>query len=122
MVKYLLDTNICIYIIKQKPIEVFEKFKTMQMGTVGISAITFSELIYGVEKSSHPEKNRDALLRFVAPLEVLDYNEEAASEYGKIRTIQFQFPRHEISISNPCCQCAVISILSLNAICAQRHL
>jgi len=85
-VKYLLDTNICIYIIKQKPIQVFEKFKTLKMGAVGISVITFSELVYGAEKSSFPEKNHDALRRFITPLEILDFNDIAAMEYGRIRT------------------------------------
>ncbi len=84
--EYLLDTNICIYIIKKKPVEVFEKFKTLTIGDVGISSITLAELQYGVEKSSNSEKNREALEQFLTPIEIIDYGYEATIEYGKIRT------------------------------------
>jgi tRNA(fMet)-specific endonuclease VapC len=84
--EYLLDTNICIYIIKKKPVEVFEKFKNLTIGDVGISSITLAELQYGIEKSSNIEKNRDALEKFLTPIEIIDYGYEAAVEYGKIRT------------------------------------
>ena len=83
--EYLLDTNICIYIIKKKPVEVFEKFKKLTIGDVGISSITLAELQYGIEKSSNTEKNRDALEKFLTPIEIIDYGNEAAVEYGKIR-------------------------------------
>ncbi|HAQ18529.1 MAG TPA: hypothetical protein DCR40_04750 [Prolixibacteraceae bacterium] len=66
--EYLLDTNICIYIIKKKPTEVFEKFKNLTIGDVGISSITLAELQYGIEKSSSPEKNREALEKFLTPI------------------------------------------------------
>jgi tRNA(fMet)-specific endonuclease VapC len=84
--EYLLDTNICIYIIKKKPVEVFEKFKTLTIGDVGISSITLAELQYGVEKSSNSEKNREALEQFLTPIEIIDYGYEATIEYGKIRS------------------------------------
>ena len=83
--EYLLDTNICIYIIKKKPAEVFEKFKTLTIGDVGISSITLAELQYGIEKSSNSEKNREALEKFLTPIEIIDYGFEATVEYGKIR-------------------------------------
>jgi tRNA(fMet)-specific endonuclease VapC len=83
--KYLLDTNICIYIIKQKPITVFEKFKSFDIGSVGICSITLAELQYGVMKSSNPEKNLDALNEFLTPLEIIDFDVYAALAYGKIR-------------------------------------
>ncbi|MDP2338553.1 MAG: type II toxin-antitoxin system VapC family toxin [Bacteroidota bacterium] len=83
--EYLLDTNICIYIIKKKPVEVFEKFKNLTIGDVGISSITLAELQYGIEKSSSPEKNREALEKFLTPIEIIDYGYEATVEYGKIR-------------------------------------
>jgi tRNA(fMet)-specific endonuclease VapC len=83
--EYLLDTNICIYIIKKKPIEVFHKFKNLTIGDVGISSITLAELQYGIEKSSSPEKNRDALEKFLTPIEILEFGYEATVEYGKIR-------------------------------------
>jgi tRNA(fMet)-specific endonuclease VapC len=81
----LLDTNICIYIIKKKPVEVFEKFKNLTIGDVGISSITLAELQYGIEKSSSPEKNREALEKFLTPIEILEYGYDATVEYGKIR-------------------------------------
>lgn len=84
--EYLLDTNICIYIIKKKPANVFERFKTLKIGDVGISSITLAELQYGVEKSSNIEKNRDALQKFLTPIEIVDFGYDATIEYGKIRT------------------------------------
>ena len=83
--EYLLDTNICIYIIKKKPIDVFEKFKNFTVGDIGISSITLAELQYGIEKSSDAEKNREALEKFLTPIEIIDYGYEATIEYGKIR-------------------------------------
>jgi len=83
--EYLLDTNICIYIIKKKPAEVFERFKNLTISDVGISSITLAELQYGIEKSSNSEKNREALQKFLTPIEILDYGYEATVEYGKIR-------------------------------------
>jgi tRNA(fMet)-specific endonuclease VapC len=83
--KYLLDTNICIYIIKRKPVNVFEKFKSLSIGTIGISSITLAELQYGIMKSSDPKKNQKALDKFLTPLEILDFDYYATIEYGKIR-------------------------------------
>lgn len=62
--KYLLDTNICIYIIKKNPARVFDKFLELAIGSIGISSITLAELQYGVEKSTHIAKNRLALEKF----------------------------------------------------------
>jgi len=84
--KYLLDTNICIYIIKKKPSHVFEKLETLQINDIGISAITLAELEYGISKSMFPEKNKIALIKFLAPLEILPFTEKAAEIYGKIRS------------------------------------
>lgn len=83
--KYLLDTNICIYIIKQKPIKVIEKFQKTDFGEIGLSSITLSELQFGVMKSGNPIKNQDALNKFLIPLQILDFDYQAALEYGKIR-------------------------------------
>ncbi len=83
--KYLLDTNICIYIIKKKPLSVFEKIQLLQINDIGISAITLAELEYGVSKSSSPESNELALLKFIAPLEILPFTEKAAKTYGQLR-------------------------------------
>jgi len=85
MMEYLLDTNICIYIIKKRPANVFVRFKDLSVGSVGISSITLAELQFGVMKSSNPEKNQEALDRFLTPLEIVDFDYNATIEYGKIR-------------------------------------
>lgn len=83
--KLLLDTNICIYIIKQQPAAVLQRFMEYQVGDIGISSITLSELRYGVAKSTHREKNARALNEFIIPLDVIPYDEAAAQVYGDIR-------------------------------------
>jgi len=83
--KYMLDTNICIYIIKQKPQKVLDNFQSFNIGDICISMITFAELEYGVEKSKHTEKNRTALISFLAPIEILPFNQKAAIKYAEIR-------------------------------------
>jgi tRNA(fMet)-specific endonuclease VapC len=83
--KLMLDTNICIYIIKQQPVTVLKRFLEYQVGDIGISSITLSELRYGVAKSTHQEKNAKALDEFIIPLEVVSFDEEAAHVYGDIR-------------------------------------
>lgn len=83
--KFLLDTNICIYIIKHSPPSVIKKFQSLIIGDIGISSITLAELEYGVAKSDHKAKNEEALSNFIMPLEVLEFDPMAASVYGKIR-------------------------------------
>jgi len=83
--KYLLDTNICIYLIKKKPESVIKKFMKLRPGSVSITSITLSELYYGVIKSSKPDENMVALQEFISPLEILDFTNEDAIIYGKIR-------------------------------------
>ena len=83
--KYMLDTNFCIYIIKQKPPDVLVRFKQTEISRIAISSITLSELLYGVSKSSKPEQNFMALTQFVAPLEILPFGSEAAQYYGDLR-------------------------------------
>lgn len=83
--KLMLDTNICIYIIKQQPAPVLKRFLGYQVGDIGISSITLSELRYGVAKSKHREKNAKALDEFIIPLEISSFDEEAALAYGDIR-------------------------------------
>ncbi len=84
--RLMLDTNICIYIIKKKPRRVIERLRKYAISDVTISAITLSELEYGVTKSSRPEKNRDALCGFLAPIEIVPFDHRAAYQYGEIRT------------------------------------
>ena len=83
--KFMLDTNTCIYIIKRKPPNVIERFRQTEISQIGISSITLSELLYCVSKSSKPEQNKIALMQFVAPLEILPYDDEAAQYYGDLR-------------------------------------
>ncbi len=82
---FLLDTNICIYIIKQKPPEVLQRFNNYQVGDIGISSITVAELEFGAQKSQFPARNQQALTQFLLPLKVIDFDRAAAIIYGKIR-------------------------------------
>ncbi|MGD2149576.1 MAG: type II toxin-antitoxin system VapC family toxin [Desulfobacterales bacterium] len=84
--EFMLDTNICIYIIKRKPLDVIERFKQTKISQIGVSTITLSELLYGVSKSSKPAQNQMALAQFIAPLEILPYGDDAAQYYGTLRT------------------------------------
>ncbi|CAA6824430.1 MAG: Unknown protein [uncultured Sulfurovum sp.] len=81
----MLDTNICIYIIKNKPESVKERFREFEIGGLCISSITVSELMYGAYKSEQTEKNLQALESFLMPFEIVDYDYIASIEYGKIR-------------------------------------
>ena len=81
----MLDTNICIYIIKNKPKSVKERFREFEIGELCISTITVSELMYGAFKSEHTEKNLKAIESFLMPFEIVDYDFMASIEYGKIR-------------------------------------
>lgn len=68
----LLDTNICIYLIRQRPQRVLRRFEEFEVGEIGVSVITVSELRYGIEKSTRPEQNRAGLERFLLPLGLLN--------------------------------------------------
>jgi tRNA(fMet)-specific endonuclease VapC len=81
----LLDTNTCIYLIRRRPKEALQRFERFEVGEVGVSVITVSELRYGVEKSTRPEQNLRALEQFLLPLEVQDFGPEATVSYGRIR-------------------------------------
>lgn len=83
--KYLFDTNICIYLIKRKPQQVLARFESCLPGEVGISSVTLAELAYGVAKSQLRERNQQALEKFVLPLEVAVFDAQAASAYGPLR-------------------------------------
>lgn len=82
---YLLDTNICIYIIREKPTPVLSRFRQTKPGDIGISVITLCELEFGVENSSNLTRNREALELFVLPLIVFSLTPPVAEEYGRIR-------------------------------------
>ncbi|GAB7140380.1 type II toxin-antitoxin system VapC family toxin [Deferribacterales bacterium RsTz2092] len=82
---YMLDTNICIYIIKRKPQAVYRRLCALSPNNICISSIVVSELFVGVEKSSKPNENRDALWAFLSPFSVLDYGLAEAKIYGGVR-------------------------------------
>lgn len=84
MLKYMLDTNICIFTIKNKPNQVREAFK-QHHERLCISTVTLMELIYGAEKSSHPDRNLHVVEGFAARLEVLQYDMDAAAHTGQLR-------------------------------------
>lgn len=84
--KYMLDTNICVYLIKKKPENVLINLHANMSEGIAISAITLAELIHGVEASAYPEKNTFALNQFLSIVEILPFDDEAAVEYGKICT------------------------------------
>ena len=82
--RLMLDTNICIYLIREQPASVLDRFTAHPVGDIGVSVITLAELEYGVAKSSRPARNRDALQQFVSPLEVaaFDRDNPRSSEAG----------------------------------------
>jgi tRNA(fMet)-specific endonuclease VapC len=84
MLRYLLDTNICIDVIKARPPSMLESFNR-HAGHIAISAITLSELLHGVEKSAAPERNLAAVENFCSRLDVLPYGPKASLHYGQIR-------------------------------------
>jgi tRNA(fMet)-specific endonuclease VapC len=83
--KYLLDTNICIYLIRKKPMPVITKFNEHSVGDIGVSSISVAELSYGVQKSQLRDQNQKALLQFLAPLIIAGFDADAAFTYGEIR-------------------------------------
>jgi tRNA(fMet)-specific endonuclease VapC len=83
--KYMLDTNICIYAIKHKPESVIQQFLAHNPDELCISAVTYAELMHGVEKSQAVEKNRLAISLFLSPVTILPFDNHAAEVYGEIR-------------------------------------
>jgi len=81
----MLDTDICSYIIREKPIKVFNRFETLDMERLCISVVTYAELIYGVENSSSKKINRTIVNDFVNHLNIIEWDRSAAEHYGKIR-------------------------------------
>ena len=79
MLRYLLDTNICIYVIRRRPPQVLARLQQCALGEVGLSSITLAELHYGVAKSQEPRRNEAALEAFLLPLEVVPFAAPAAA-------------------------------------------
>ena len=84
--RYLLDTNTCIYVINQKPASVVRRIRAHRPEDVAISTVTMAELEYGVARSSFPDRNRVALMLFLSPFSVADFDPAAAAQYGHIRS------------------------------------
>lgn len=84
MLRYLLDTNIVIYVIKQRPVAALQTFNE-QAGHMAISTITLAELLHGAEKSNQPARSLTAVEDFCSRLEILPYGLKAAQHYGSIR-------------------------------------
>jgi len=82
--RYLLDTDICIYIINERPIQAMARFRRERIGDIGVSSLTAAELAYGAEKSGSA-RNRQALEKFLAPLEIAAFDETAFRHYGRLR-------------------------------------
>lgn len=83
--KYMLDTNICIYAIKHKPQDVIRNFLNHNPEDICISSITYGELMHGVEKSQAVDRNRMAITLFLSSVSILSFGHYAAEEYGRIR-------------------------------------
>ena len=83
---YLLDTNICIFLKNKKPLHVLDRLHKVIDQNLYISSITIAELYYGVYNSLNVEKNLISLVEFLAPFKILDFDDEDAKEFGKIRT------------------------------------
>ena len=83
--KYMLDTNICIYLIKKHPVHVLNTIKKQNISDICLSSVTLAELEYGVQKSERKIQNSLALAEFLSPVEIMPFDEKAAIEFGKIR-------------------------------------
>ena len=85
MIRYLLDTNACIELIRKRSGRVLSHLREQPVGSVGMSSITLGELYYGVARSADPERNRIALTQFCAPIALLPFDDRAAAAYGPAR-------------------------------------
>lgn len=110
--KYLLDTDICIYLIKRKPSHLIERVRGIAVGDIGISIITLCELEYGAEKSSNPDRNREALHEFVLPLTICELSWGVALEYARTRHALEKQPIgiHDLLIASQALQLGVILV------------
>jgi len=84
--KIMLDTDMCIHLIRQRPQAALDRFAAYLPGDIGVSAITVAELEYGVHKSARPRRNRQALELFLSPLQVAAFDRAATRTYGRLRT------------------------------------
>lgn len=82
---FLLDTNTCIYLIRERPLEVLRRFEEHAVGDIGVSSVTAAELHFGAQKSQRPAQNLRALEQFLLPLAVVEFDHSAAAAYGRIQ-------------------------------------
>ena len=85
--KWLLDTNVCIAIVRGQPESVLKRLRGKAIGQVGISSLTLAELEFGAAKSQRSEQSRLALAEFLLPLEIAPFDDEAAAAYGNVRAV-----------------------------------
>lgn len=83
--KYMLDTNICIGLIRQRPQKLIRRLTRCEPGEVGVSSITIAELAHGANKSDQIEQNLSALDQFLLPIEIADFDQPASAAYGVVR-------------------------------------
>ena len=83
--RFMLDTDSCIALIKRKPAKMLDKLTSHAPGDVGLSTVSLAELRYGVAKSAQKERNSQALDEFLLPLEIADFDEMSAGSYGEVR-------------------------------------
>ena len=86
MITHILDTNICIELIRGSSKKIFRRLQKHKIGRIAISSITLAELEHGTSKSSDPAGNKLILIEFCSPLEILTFDANAAAAYGQIRT------------------------------------
>ncbi|WP_184744315.1 type II toxin-antitoxin system tRNA(fMet)-specific endonuclease VapC [Spirochaeta isovalerica] len=84
---YLLDTNICIYLMKNKYPHLQAKVEEKPISSLALSSVTLAELEYGISKSKYPEKNKDLLYGFISPFDIVSFSELDAENFGYIRAI-----------------------------------
>ncbi len=82
---YMLDTNICIFLIKRRSDDFIHRMQVLRTGEIGVSVVTVAELQYGVSKSEHRERNQAALAAFLLPLDIADLSFDVSVTYGQIR-------------------------------------
>ncbi len=85
MIKYMLDTDICSYIMREKPLEVLRRFNGLEMEQFSISIITYAEFMYGIENSPNSKKHRVTVEKFILHVDILPWDQAAAEHYGQIR-------------------------------------
>jgi tRNA(fMet)-specific endonuclease VapC len=83
--RYLLDTNTCVHLIRHRPAGLLQKLTSLPVGEAGVSSITVAELQYGVRKSRRPEQNTEVLAMFLSPLAIANFDYKAAEAYGRMR-------------------------------------